>query len=123
VRLNGFPSGSRVAVFDNDGQYSIFITTAGAIRCKGFTAGTLLLDQWTHIACTFDTVNQHLRIYQAGQQVADEAWTASLGTSNTNPMNIGASSPSGDNFNGDMEGFRIWSKIRDGDELCWAAQR
>src|SRR5262249_1709034 len=68
-------------------QYSLSIgdgLTAGVAHCNiggavGATGGAVPLNQWSHLACTYD--RQNLRLYVNGVEVASAAGTQAIPTS------------------------------------------
>jgi hypothetical protein len=71
-------------------QYSLNVgdgINTGVVHCNiggtiGATGGTVPLNQWTHVACTYD--RQNLRVYVNGVEVAATAGTTAIPTSATN---------------------------------------
>ena len=66
-------------------QYSLSIgdgTTAGVVACNiggvGLVAGSAPLNQWSHLACTYD--RQNIRLYVNGVEVASTAATTAIPT-------------------------------------------
>ncbi len=116
---------TRFGVFDNDGQYGLFLLATGQVRCSAFVGSsldstpTVPLHTWTHVAFTYDGAT--LALYLDGKRTDEMATTGEMSTTNTNGSCIGANSPSGDQFIGGIDQLRVWSRARSDQEICEAA--
>jgi hypothetical protein len=113
-------AGARMGIFDDDGQYGLFIYP-GQVECPLNGAivtatATLPLLTWSHVACTFDGAAGIL--YINGAQVATLADTTLLGAGNTNGLALGGNSPSADTLVGMIDQFRIYNQPRTAAEIC-----
>ncbi len=70
-------------------------------------ASTLLANQWTHLAATYDGAT--LRLYVNGAQVASRAMSDSV-TSSSSPLQIGGDSAFGQYFKGIIDEVRIYNR-------------
>jgi hypothetical protein len=124
VRPDALPTGSaRAGLFDNDGQYSVFILDDATVRCSGSgearQSGVLAIGTWTHVACVHD--GDEITLYIDGQdRVTGSVNAPSSGSGNGS--NIGGNSPDGgDEFLGRIDELRIWNRARTAGEVCAAA--
>ena len=126
VRPDALPptAPARAGLFDNDGQYSMFVFGDGRVQCLGGNGiaeglGVLTVGTWTHVACVHD--GNDIYLYADGQ--LRQMDTASpLVTGLGNNSHIGSNSPdSNGRFIGRIDELRIWSRARTPDELCEAA--
>src|SRR5262249_36196748 len=97
-------------------QYSLNIGdggTAGGVNCNiggtvGATGGSVPLNQWTHVACTYD--RQNLRAYVNGTQVASTAATQAIPVGSQN-LGIGQDPGFTDrNFDGLIDEVEIFNR-------------
>jgi len=114
---------ARAGIIDNNGQYSLYLTPTGTVRCQlassENTGLQVTVGMWTHIACTYDGAT--IRLYQDG--------IAGPGVNNTNPMltngtdgmGLGQNSPSGEHLHGAVDSLRIWRVPRTPVQICEAA--
>lgn len=114
-------SSQRAGLFDNDGEYSLFLSSTGSLSCDATAnaitpAGTIVAGEWAHIACTWDTFT--VRVYKNGHEVASQPATGILPIGSVVGSMIGANSPSGDNFVGLIDQMRIWKRALTQAELC-----
>ena len=122
VRAAAFPNGSnRVGLVDNDAQYSLFLHANGEIRCAAsgpwlVAPGAIVLHEWAHLACVYD--GTELRLYKDGTLIASQLQTGPLTSSGTTGLSIGHNNPSGDEFDGALDGLRIWRVARNASDLC-----
>lgn len=111
----------RSGLIDNDAAYGIFVHPGNAITCTvaggSVSASSVLTNtEWTHIACVYDGAN--LRLYRNGSQVGKTAQTGKVSTNATGGLRIGHNNPTGDPFDGAIDGLRIWRKARSATLLC-----
>lgn len=113
----------------NTNYYGIFIDNAQKLACQisGTTAngltsvGTIPLNQWTHVACSYD--GAYMRLYLNG--VLDSA-IASTGTTTVNDAALGIgydSVNSGRTYTGRIDELRISRTVRSPEEIRLDAQR
>ena len=123
VRPGQVPGSGRAGIFDNDGQYGLFLEPGGTVRCSDGSravtvGGALAVDVWTHVACTHD--GQTITVYIDGQPLGVGAGNR-LNTGGGNGSRVGSNSPGGDPFSGRIDELRIWNRLRTPDEICAAA--
>jgi hypothetical protein len=117
------PAGARAGIFDNNGQYGLFLVAGGIVRCfgNGMVDGpAVAIDEWAHLACTFD--GSTLTLFVNGTNAAQGAGAA-LTTSGVDGSAIGMNSPSGDPLTGDIDSLRIYSVARSPTQICVDAGR
>jgi hypothetical protein len=88
-------------------------TTDQGVRSAVHTA--LPLGAWTHLATTYDGVNQ--RFYVNGALVATKAQTGSIAAGNQ-PLRIGGNSVSGEYFQGVIDEVRIYNRALSAAEIA-----
>lgn len=125
--VRSLPTPVRAGLFDDDGQYGLFILASGAIRCSSAPAivdtpaSTVTVGAWMHVACTYD--GAFVRVYVNGAQVAQGAATGLIGAASTVGVAIGMNSPSGDVLDGAMDDLRIFGVARTAAQICKDAGR
>ena len=67
------------------------------------------LDEWQHIAMTYQAANQQLSVYFSGQEVVTGVQTVPY--SGIGPMRFGRSLKGGNYFAGQMHEARVWTKV------------
>ena len=115
-----FPT-TRAGIVDTD-QWGFFLHPGGELYCA--TSGNttvnagVMVDQWTHVACTFDGAN--MRIYVNGSVKDVRPEMGPLNTSAMSGLSIGADNPSGSggNFVGYIDEVRILSRARSPQQIC-----
>ena len=123
VRPDALPptAQARTGLFDNDGQYSVFLFGDGTVHCLAsgeIEAVGLAVGTWTHVACVHNGLS--VTLYIDGAALAT-ALAGPLGLM-PNGSNIGSNSPDGnDRFIGRIDELRIFRRARTPDELCEAA--
>lgn len=123
IRPTALPA-TRFGVFDNDGQYGLFLIDTGQMRCSASgnaltSTPTIPIDTWTHVAFTYEGAT--LAIYLNGVRTDEVAATGEISTLGTNGSCLGANSPSGDEFIGAIDQVRVWGRARSEQEICEAA--
>lgn len=122
IELGMLPMIGRVGVIDKDGQYSIFISAGGGVRCQvaGFLedSGVVVpVGKWTHVACSFD--GQKIRVYLDGQLAKEIPKAGQLGGPNFGALALGGDSPPPkDRMTGRIDAVEIWSKALSQAEIC-----
>jgi hypothetical protein len=124
VRPDALPADpARAGLFDNSGQYSVFVFGDATVRCSGNgevrLAGVLSVGVWTHVACVHD--GQSITLFVDGMaRVMGPA--GALDTTSGSGSNISSDNPGGgDDFIGRIDELRIWSRARTPEEICAAA--
>lgn len=80
------------------------------------TTSTLPLNQWTHIACTWQGGSQQTEVYFNGVlQTTSSGGSSSTGVNNV--MTIGSRTDGFQYFNGELDELRIWSERRSNCEI------
>jgi hypothetical protein len=122
VRPTMLPTGgARMGIFDNDGSYGLFIL-ANSVSCSMSVVAAgpaLVVNQWTHVACTFDGTTT--RLYINGVEAAMTAGGSALGAGNTNGSVIAGNSPNGDSLVGTIDQVRVWNVARTAAQICAAS--
>ncbi|MDF1674166.1 MAG: LamG domain-containing protein, partial [Vicingaceae bacterium] len=75
------------------------------------TTSTLSLNQWTHVACTWNGTAQQTEVYFNGILQATNGGGSSS-TGNDNIMTIGSRTNGAQYFNGELDELRIWDVKR-----------
>jgi hypothetical protein len=114
------PAFGRVGVLDVNGQYGMFIRYGGVLSCTTgptFDAGTVPLDQWTHVACT--AANGIATGYINGLATAQASYSGGLPTAPIDGGEIAGDSPgAADRLVGKMDLVRIYRVARSDAEIC-----
>lgn len=120
--------GRRMGVFDNDGQYGLFLHENGRLQCTltngpslGFDAN-IPANTWTHVACAYDGANSAL--YVNGVAVTKGNGGATLSTGGTTGISIAADNPpgAGSQLIGLIDQMRIYSVDRGEAAICRDAE-
>jgi hypothetical protein len=124
VFVDVLPLTGRAGLIDNDGQYGLFLSAAGELRCNmtGMVASapaTLTVGAWVHVACTWDGLT--IRLYKNGVEIAAAPAAGMLPLGNNEGLALGGNSPSGDALTGKLDELRIWNVGRTAAEVCTAA--
>jgi hypothetical protein len=122
-------SGNRQNIIDVDRQYALFVHSDGTLTCPMVnvlsltTLAKIPLNQWTHVACTYD--GAMVTIYIDGAPSAAMAGTGSLGTNGTTGMSLAADNPpgSGSQLVGLIDELRLMSVARTAAQICADAGR
>lgn len=85
---------------------SVYVRIGNSSRRLAGTSA-LPLNTWTHLAATY--TGSTLRLYVNGTQVASQARTGSIATSNQ-PVRIGGNAVWGEYFNGSIDEVRIYNR-------------
>lgn len=119
VKLAANPPGDGV-IFDDDNRASLTILADGTLLCKpnGIpSAGKVVVEQWTHVACVFDGAN--VRAYVNGTEVGSGAGV--IGSSPASTAAVGGNAPSGEPFVGAIDSFRVFKVARTAAQVAAAA--
>ena len=124
ARANGTFSGHKHIVGKN--YYEISINRSGAgfkasmdARINGTwrkaqTSGNLNLNQWYHLAGTYDGTT--IKLYVDGVQAATFSTTGNIDQTN-NPLRIGTANASGDFFKGTVDEVRLYNRVLNQSEI------
>ena len=113
--------GKRIGCFDAanyqiawDANYLIHFWSASSVGLisTGFTPA---LNEWNHLALTFDGNN--LSIFINGTLNSTNSY--SIGSPNSEPLKIGASGACGNPHNGLIDEVRIWNVARSADSIAY----
>ena len=119
VKLAANPPGDGV-IFDDDNRASLTILADGTLLCKPSSvpsAGKVVVEQWTHVACVFDGTN--VRAYVNGTEVGSGAGV--IGSSPASTAAVGGNAPSGEPFVGALDSFRAFKIARTPAQIAAAA--
>jgi hypothetical protein len=125
IKPSALPTaGARAGIFDEDGQYGVFIYPPGILTCAmasdaSSPSNTIIVGVWQHVACTYDQMT--VRVYYNGVEVASQPATTALPTMSPNGVSVGSNSPSGDELAGLVDEVRVFSIARTAAEICAAA--
>jgi len=115
------PPGDGV-IFDADYRFSLTVLVDGSVLCKPAavtSTGKVAVDQWTHVACTFDGTQAHA--YLDGVEQATGAGV--IGTSPGSGAAVGGNEPSGEPFVGAIDSIRAFRVARTAAQIASAAGR
>jgi glucose/arabinose dehydrogenase len=110
-------------IIKEEGAYYLLADTPDGNPAAGGTfhpfgplhgAGSLPLNQWTHLATSYD--GAFIRLYVGGVQVASQALTGPIDTTNL-PLSIGGHSTDGAFFTGTIDEIRIYNRALTGSEI------
>ncbi|MBF0622121.1 MAG: tandem-95 repeat protein, partial [Magnetococcales bacterium] len=76
-----------------------------------------MMDEWYHLAVTYDAPNNHGIVYLNGQEVINETHATSLVQTNTFYIGNDDWNSGGDGFNGLLDDFRLWDDVRTPEEV------
>ncbi|MGZ4098778.1 MAG: LamG domain-containing protein, partial [Bacteroidia bacterium] len=93
---------------DGWAHFIVYLHIAGAWRTLSAPYGAL--NQWHHLAATWDGTN--IRLYKDGVLVATSPNYSGLITSNTNQLTIGQQPGYSEYFGGQLDECRIWNVAR-----------
>jgi hypothetical protein len=131
VRPSQLPPGAAVAyILDVDKQYALRIGSSGNLDCvlTGATSvmanANLAINQWAHVACTFDSAIG-AAIYVDGTQIGSAAAGGALATDGTSGMTLGGNNPpgSGSRLIGSLDEVRLMNIARTPAQICADAER
>lgn len=89
-----------------------YLNNNGTYAANNVTAGTIPLNQWTHIAATWDASASQIKIYFNGiEQSLTTGGSSSTGTDNM--LTIGSRPDGNQYFTGEIDELRIWDKVLD----------
>ena len=117
---NSFPTVVRKHTDDGGNQYILAVTDQGRAHCNignfvNVTGGTVVLNEWTHVACVYDRVA--VRVYVNGGQVEAVPATQPMPASSM-PLGIGRSeSLATRNFDGLIDEVEIFDRALRGEEI------
>lgn len=113
------PSGGRSGLADRNGVFGFFLQPNGELTCTPGTArGPVDAGGgWNHVACVIGQGKTML--YVGGAPVSESE--AGPPAASEEPIVIGANSPSGDPFLGELDSLRIYARAKLTDEIAAAA--
>jgi hypothetical protein len=128
IRPTAIPgTGARVGMIDNNGQWGVFLIEANNMRCSMGavalqTTGTIAVNEWNHVACTFDGTTT--RLYVRGVLEGTGTGATMLNTGGTTGFSIAADNPpgSGQQLPGMIDELRLLPVARTATEVCEDAQ-
>ncbi len=100
-----------LGIIDGQGGIEVFDEDSESVLVK---AGSVSLDAWNHLACTFNATSQTLKLYINGQLVGENTNPNSGPFSFvTQPLIIGAApwAPLSKNFTGNIDEVRFWDGV------------
>lgn len=113
-------------ILDVDQQYAFTLNDDGTLTCDlhpspgkfstSGLAGTVLTDQWTHVACTYDGINTS-RIYINGAVAATHSGIGTLGKGG-HGIGIAQNYPSGAQLIGLIDQLRLLNVARSAADIC-----
>ena len=108
----------------NDNYYLMATSTANGAPAGGliangshaetFGTASLPINQWTHLAVTYDA--KVLRLYVNGVEVSSKSWVGTIKTS-TNPLQIGGDTDYDLHFKGLIDEVRIYNRALTASEI------
>lgn len=106
------PTGARMGLLDNNGQYGLFLLPGGAVRCTvapGFADRLAVpLNTWTHVACTYD--GAQMVLYQDGVAGTPATMAGPIATGGVDGLGLGQNLPTGEHLSGAMDDARVWRR-------------
>jgi hypothetical protein len=98
----------------------MFLLAGGIVQCRAgelVSGSAIQVNRWTHIACTF--TSSQIAIYLDGHLDVAEANSGLVSTPST--VRIGSNYPSGQELVGELDGFRLFDRLRSAREICESA--
>lgn len=108
-------------------QYSFWVNIDGTLTCelrglgKVSTAATITVNQWAHVACTYDGVTAG-RVYIDGDLAATRSGSGQLSIGSSG-MAIAANYPSGEQLIGLIDQLRLLNVARSSSDICADADK
>lgn len=123
IKLSQMPASSQQSdILDVDNEYSFWVNDDGTLTCelrglgKVLTAAKVPVNQWTHVACTYDGVTAE-RIFIGGDLAATRSGSGQLSIG-SNAMSIAANYPTGSQLVGLIDQLRLLNVARSGSDIC-----
>lgn len=121
IYINSFSSPSTIFSFSVEGTtragFIFQVNTAGLIQLGNWgndansAAGIIQLNQWYHVACTYEASTRRRIVYVNGIEVANSIAAANLNLTNASYA-IGKRVANVDHFKGLVQDVRIWNVVR-----------
>ena len=89
----------------------------GSLQNLVTTPGTLEAGEWTHIAATLDPSTGQARVYVNGALDTTDPLGGSMLDTGSDPMRIGGDSVAGHDFNGRIDGVRVYARALTASEV------
>lgn len=131
IHLAELPTGTaRAGIVDMNGQYGLFLHANGDLQCAlgggaspPATAAHVALDEWTHVACSYDGAAGAL--YVNGVAIANAAGGGALPTGGTTGISLAADNPpgSGSRLSGLIDQVRLFDVASTALQICQDAGR
>jgi hypothetical protein len=117
-------AGLRQGIADSPGQYGMFLVPPADVLCiagdtRAVAPNALKVGTWISAACTFEA--RAVGVWINGRRVAETPSVAPISQNGDNGLSIGLNSPSGENFQGSLDNFRLWRSARTAAQLCASA--
>ncbi len=109
---------SDIGVLDNNGQYALWMLSDGRVGCDiaghyADSKGPLPLDSWTHVGCTYDSIqSKQITVYIDGSVSGCYQTSAPIATSGSSGTVIGG------NFIGGVDNIHVLSRAVSPSEMC-----
>jgi len=126
IYINSFSSNSTIFSFSIEGitreNFTFVVESTGQIVLGNWldnansAAGAIKLNQWMHVACTYNASTRRRIVYVDGLEVANAIAAANLNLTDAS-YSIGRRVANLDFFKGYIQDVRIWNVVRTQDEI------